>query len=144
MTVTIKNEAQANWETANNNKYVPEWHDGQIWIHVAAPEADNDVKEFTYELPNAWLNGKIGVTGNGNYNVNVKYTFRWSKTQAADYTVVDADLKYKGDVIASLSATGTITYANNAAAKKLLNSGEMVPTGNVEIAATYGKDCTID
>lgn len=142
MTVTIKNEAQANWSTADNNKYVPEWHNGQIWIHVAAPETGNNVKLFEYTLPNAWLKGEIGVTGNGNYNTKVEYTFKWSTKQEAGYKAIGNTLQKDGKDIATLSPEGKIVYLANEDAKKLLNSGEMVPTGNVQIVATYG-DCKI-
>lgn len=142
MTLTIKNEAQADWTATDNNKYVPEWNDGQIWIHVAAPEQGNDVDNFKYNLPNAWLNGTIGVKGSGNYNSNVQYTFRWSSNQATGYSVDGVNLKRNGDVIATLSADGEVVYQNNKQAKLLLNNGKMYTSGNVEIVATYG-DCKI-
>lgn len=151
MTVTIKNNAHVDWSSLDGTKYVPEWHDGQIWIHVAAPEAGNDVTTFEYFLPNAWLNGVIAPKATETvYNTNVKTSFRWSATQEAGYSVNGDSLMYKGAAIATLSADGKVVYQNNATAKALLNEIEspagtpnrMVPTGNVEIAATYD-DCNI-
>ena len=142
LTLTVKNDAKADWSVTDSNKYVPEWQNGEIHIHVAAPEASNNVYDFKYSLPKAWLNGEVGVKGNGAYNTNIKYSFRWSATQAAGYTVNGQNLLYNGKVIATLTAAGQIEYAQNADAKALLNSGKMVPAGNVQIVATYG-DCEI-
>ncbi len=147
MTVTIRNNAHIDWSSLDGTKYVPEWHDGQIWIHVAAPETGNDVETFEYTLPNAWLNGVIAPKATETaYNTNIKTTFRWSSKQEAGYSVNGTSLMYKGAAIAVLSADGKVEYQDNATAKALLNETEspagtpnrMVPTGNVEIAATYG------
>lgn len=147
MTVTIRNNAHIDWSSLDATKYVPEWHDGQIWIHVAAPETGNNVETFEYFLPNAWLNGVIAPKATETaYNTNIKTSFRWSSTQEAGYSVNGNSLMYKGAAIATLSADGKVVYQNNATAKALLNETEspadtpnrMVPTGNVEIAATYG------
>lgn len=143
LTLTIKNDAKADWTMTDNNKYVPEWQNGEIHIHVPAPEAGNNVMDFKYSLPKAWLNGQIGVQGNGAYNTKVIPSFRWNATQAAGYTVSGQDLLYNGKVIATLTAKGEIEYAQNPDAKALLNSGVMVPAGNVQIVATYG-ECGIE
>ncbi len=139
ITLTVSKDGQeANWTVADNNKYVPEWQNGEIHMHVAAPEAGNDVNDFYYELTNAWLNGNIGVTAAGAYNNNIKYSFRWSSTQDTKYSANGQTLRYNGKDIATLTAAGKVTYLDNDAAKELLNSGKMEAHGNVEIVATYG------
>lgn len=129
MTVTIRNNAHIDWSSLDGTKYVPEWHDGQIWIHVAAPEDDNKVETFEYFLPNAWLNGVIAPKATETaYNTNIKTTFRWSSKQEAGYSVNGNSLMYKGAAIATLSADGKVVYQDNATAKALSTRPKVLQT----------------